>query len=108
MATGNCQEEYKLTIKLYKANYGDYLYWSVECDIPYNNSTEHKLSHPFRKLGNLQFADHVSGIVADNEMIRIMVKYLAMEDDELIKYTGNTSVVCYRCKIIASLAQFWD
>lgn len=102
-------DTYILTIKLYKANYGDFLYWYVGCDRPYYNTTKCMLNHPFKGSEHVVEGDtNVADIVANNEITMTLMKHLAMEDEELAKYIGNKTTVGYRAKIIASIEKLWD
>ena len=101
-------KKYTLTVKLYKANYGNFLYWNVKCNKTYQNTQEDMMYHPFRKLRDIQVTDNIGEVVANNEITTTLMKYLAMEDDELANHTGNTSLVDYRAKIIACMEKFWD
>jgi hypothetical protein len=103
--------EYELTIKLYKANYGEYLYWYVGCDKTKTNNIME--IHPFKLLdGDDCYGDdnnmEIWEVVADNKFIRILFEFLSMEDDELSKYTGNNHVIEYRASLIKSATLFWD
>ena len=108
ITTENNNIKYILTIKLYKANYDDCLYWNVKCNEVYQNTHKHQLDHPFRQLRDHSITDSVGGIVVNNEMIMTLMKYLAMDDDELTKYIGNNCVIDYRANIIAAVDRFWD
>lgn len=106
--TSGCGVKYILTIKLYKANYGNFLYWNVKCNEPYQDTDEHKLLHPFRRARYPQNTDNIGEVVANNELTITLMKYLAMEDEELRKHIGNSHVLSYRSNIIASMEKFWD
>ena len=96
----------KMTVTLDHANYGNYLYWRVVCDTPITALFD----HPLRKCDadDIVNGNEVGEVVADNELIRMMIKFLAMPDKELRKYSGNVAPIGYRACILASLTQFWD
>ncbi len=101
-------KEYTLTIKLYKAKYGNFLYWNVKCNETYRDTHEDRMDHPFKRSSDRQITDNIGEVVANNEITMTLMKYLAMEDDELTNYTGNTSANEYRANIIACMEKFWD
>jgi hypothetical protein len=107
----------KMSVTVYKANYGHYLYWNIECNPPVKKSNT--FEHPFRLVDssiNNDLVCEVDGvdidwvgeIVADNEMVRKMLEFLTMPDEELMKYTGNTTPIEYRSRIIKSISLLWD
>ena len=46
-------------------------------------------------------------VVADNDLMRMLVKYASMTDDELQPFCGNKCAADYRAKAIQSLDLFW-
>ena len=108
--TGACT----LTVKVYPANYGKFLYYSISCDVPWKRDLTQPLEdvfeHPFRHL-DIESDDEIGEIweiVADNGLIRHFFNYIVMSEDELKTRTGHTTPVGYRAKLIQSLQYFWD
>ena len=53
--------------------------------------------------------DESSGIIVHkNEMTKIMIEYLLMDNKELCKYSGLTEVNTYRQIIMKNLQNLWD
>lgn len=99
---------FMLTVKVYRATYGNYLNYYIACDVPWKPKPF--IEHPFRQL-NCEVTDeitNVSEVVADNDFIRCLFQYLTMPDDELTPKIGHTSPVEYRACLIRSLQYFWD
>jgi hypothetical protein len=104
-------EPMKMTVKVHKANYGKYLYYRIIVDKPCKNEFD---SHPFSQVFKLLGSEleesklEIGEVVADNEMMRNMFNYLAMEDEDLEDHTGNTSCMKYRSAIIKTITLLWD
>jgi len=68
----------------------------------------------FTILGNRQynpirmFEDDEGVIVAKNGMTKSMVEYLLMDDEELLKGIGMTTLESYRGEIMRALMRLWD
>lgn len=83
-----------------KANYGDYLHYQISCieedDIPI-----------FKTIFDLD--DSIMyNVVADNTLIRKMLEYLTMSDEELDQHTGHICIEDYRVKIIKFMCSIPD
>jgi len=96
-----------MTVKLDKANYGNYLYYRIICDIPYEGSNNPFAIHPFMRL-EYENKTEIGNVIADNEMVRKMFDFLVMPDIELAKYSGNSSPISYRASIIECISLLWD
>jgi len=107
LVTRNRVPEFTLTIKVHMSNYsnGKYLYWYVHCPDKYNYSI-----HPFRNIfgDDSHISDSVSGVVTDNSLIRLLLTYLTLEDDQLSLFIGNTNIVEYRSILIKTLINLAD
>ena len=52
---------------------------------------------------------HFDGeIIIKNEMTDVMIKYLMMDDEELIKHIGRVTPEYYRMKIMHNIHNLWD
>ena len=61
------------------------------------------------KEQNILDKDSEDGVILfKNTMVTNMIDYLLMEDSELTKHTGLTTVSDYRKLIMQSLSLFWD
>ncbi|CAH6419035.1 Hypothetical protein HVR_LOCUS224 [uncultured virus] len=118
------------TIRAYESTYGSYLYWYVDCDIasiykvvdinPINNSNDDngEVSGNPKSSCEVQLSCILSrfsesracfwGIVADNELIRTILKLLCMSDEELSALCGRTHPTQYRVSLIKILDKLWD
>jgi len=65
-------------------------------------------NHPFFQSEVEEFATYQGEIIAKNPMTAMMVDYLLMDDDELVKFTGHTTPQEYKHKIMLSIVHFWD
>lgn len=90
-----------MTIKVYKANYGQYLYYYIYCD-------ESTGTHPFMDINIYVNENSIGEVVADNTLTRLMFDYLSMNDEELSKHTGHKHQFYYRLYIINNLVHLWD
>jgi len=61
-------------------------------------------AHPF--ANNMDSAD--GDIIIKNEMTEKMIDYLLMDDEELLKNTGCSTVQRYRINIMKSITLLWD
>jgi hypothetical protein len=100
----------QMTIKVDKANYGNYLYYDIRCHQPYKNN---KCEHPFFKLNTVLYDDtncigFIGNVVADNELTRTLFRFLSMPDEELATHCGNTHQIYYRAHIIACISNLLD
>lgn len=97
---------YTLKIQAYQSNYenGKFLYWYVECDIPCTEINSH--NHPLKYIGNN--LDKTWGIIADNDLVRLILQYLTLSDKELNKKCGHVDQMEYRASLIRALDQLWD
>lgn len=111
VTTGNAQHQYKLTIQAYRATYGTYLYYSISCNIPWTEVEQWE--HPFHALELHSWAGstettEIWNVVADNDLVRRMLEYLAMPDSELSPKIGNSGPLGYRAHLIRTLHDLWD
>jgi hypothetical protein len=111
--TGN-NPQFKVIVRAYQSNYGEtnkYIYWYVGCEQPWND-----ILHPFRHIdiddddGNINQRPpaYIWQVLADNELVRLTLKYLVMSDEDLSKVCGHTHVVEYRSQLIRFLNGLWD
>tara|TARA_B100000676_G_scaffold252443_1_gene257860 strand:+ start:388 stop:762 length:375 start_codon:yes stop_codon:yes gene_type:complete len=55
------------------------------------------------------YKQHFDGeIIVKNEMTDMMIKYLMMDDEELIKHIGRITPEYYRMKIMHNIHNLWD
>lgn len=101
---------FTITIKAYLATYGNphenrrYIYWYISCPEPWD-----PLLHPFRHIKEAGVRPtEIWEIIADNPLVRMTLEYIAMSDDELSPFTGNTHVVEYRAHLIEFIHRLWD
>lgn len=60
-------------------------------------------------LHEKKYKDHQDGeCVAANEMTKQMINYLLMDVDELEKYSGTTTGLEYKIKIMKNLTLLWN
>lgn len=107
VTTSDAESVFKLSISAHKANYGNYLYWKVSCDVPLNKEDKY-CYHPFMMVADDVNDNYVGEVVADNEMIREMFKTLSMTDEDLASRIGSGSIITYRARIIKAISFFWD
>ena len=72
------------------------------------NQNFKKKCHPFNKFDNSDNVKFSGVITIKNDLISTMIKFLLMDDEELEKYTGDTTQQAYRSCIMESLSHFWD
>lgn len=98
-----------MTVRAYQSNYGKFIYWYVGCDVPYLQKPFE--FHPFRFVeldhGETQIQE-LWGVVADNDLTRLILTYLTMSDDQLKAQSGNTNPCEYRAMLINMLELLWD
>ena len=69
----------------------------------YTNTLAKNL-HPLR-----DYPDSIDGeIIYKNTMTTQIIKYLMMPEDTLLEYTGLSTPVEYKCKIMQMIALLWD
>lgn len=95
------EEQYEFVVKVYKANYGNFLYYYFGCSQP-----KGFLSHPFRYI-NDDYTE-IYNVIADNELTRMIFTYIIMPEDDLQLLTGHTLSIDYRAKLIKSITMLWD
>ncbi len=98
----NCQVF--VTVKTLRYENGDEYY-----DIGYRyqyNSEDAKHLNPFES-SPLSQSDE-GDIIKKNDMIKVMVDYLLMEEDQLVEMTGKTCPIEYKSQIMRALSLFWD
>ena len=98
----------KMRLTVNKANYGNYLYWKIICDIPCKNSLH---PHPLRMIcqnDDFSKTTEFAEVVSDNDLMRKMFEYLCKSDDELNQLIGSDVCVEYRARIIKAITFFWD
>ena len=108
----------KLTIRVYHANYGPYLYWDIMCNIPCIKPIKtHTQLHPFTRVYmeyEYEYVDtnklyYLSGVVADTEVMRTSFKYLVMDDTELHQHIREyKSTIDYKSKLIQFISSMED
>jgi hypothetical protein len=115
----NNKSYYDVTIEVKLLKYEDgNEFYDISYKFKYNHnnnypnskmpSSEMKL-HPFVDDGCNFISESANGdIVYKNDLSTVMVKFLLMSDDELSKFTNNTTPQHYRKNIMLSLAKFWD
>lgn len=104
-------DEFELTVKAYQSIYSEdrkFIYWYVGCDRPWRN-----YFHPLRWIfkneeGSEEARNEIWDVIADNPLVRMILNYIAMSDDELAKYCGNKHQVEYRSHLIKCLTDLWD
>lgn len=92
---------FTLYIKAYRVKHESLIYWYVGCDIlqamlALNIKPSYKPRNFF------------CGIVVDNDLTRMILKYLCMSDDELSKYSGRNQPIEYRSSLIKTLNDLCD
>lgn len=104
------ESEYDLDIEAMETSTRKYIHWSITCEVTEENVDEKYISfHPFRLLNECDIDDIcVSEVIADNSLVREILKYVIMPDVELGKYCGNTTACCYRATLIKMLHDLWD
>jgi len=103
----------QLIVKLFELNYGEgkYLEWEISSDVGLD---ENFYCHPFIRFDFTVEKDEKTGlytaqnIVAKNEVILTLIKYISMPEDELQLVCGNTAVPDYKSQLIETLANLWD
>lgn len=79
-------------------------YYNVYYDNIFSKG-DSKICHPL--YNNLK--THIDGdIVVKNKITEALTEYLLLDDIELSKYSGNTSVMSYRGAIMRNIANLWD
>jgi hypothetical protein len=108
MICDNSTDSYHLTVRVYRATYGPYLYYSIRCDVPWTGSN-HRI-HPFGQLCyiDIEVTDELWNVVADNDLVRRILEYIAMPDEQLEQKTGHKHQRCYRAKLIETIAGLAD
>ena len=109
-STGFGEESCNLRVRAYQSNYegGKFLYCYIGTDVPYLPRTHR--NHPLKHL-DLDDTKEISEkweIVADNDLVRMIIKYLSMSDQELKEKCGRVHQMEYRATLIQTLQNLWD
>jgi hypothetical protein len=101
------ETKFTLTVKVYRSDYGDngkFLYYYLNCPEPCDDK-----SHPFYHIiiHNIKMKT-CWNVIADNSMVLMVLKYIAMEDDELSKLSGHKHPTAYRSQLIRLINNLWD
>lgn len=107
---------FTVVIKLHQSIYTDkekYLYWYFKCtknSVPLEDCDLCSVFHPFKYIEDGMTDQTVEfwNIIADNDLVRTVINYIAMSDEELSKLCGNIHVVEYRSQLIRFIYNIWD
>lgn len=102
-------DNFLLSIRADLSNYenGKFLYWYVWCNFPYTKGSN--IEHPFKYADfEGQTENEIWGIVADNDLIRTILRYLSMPKEELQEKCGRVDQLEYRATLIKTLQNLWD
>ena len=101
---------FNLRVRAYQSKYeeGKFLHYYVGCNVPY-----HKEMWQYHPLKFVEFSDQTEiseiwEIVADNEFVRTILKFLTMSDLELQTKCGRVNQIEYRATLIQTLQNLWD
>jgi hypothetical protein len=106
------QDDNLYRLNVVKVNYGDYLYYSIRCNLPVLD--DNKSDHVFAKIteadswGEDEDLTESGGIVRDNEMTRMHFKWLAMPNSDMDTQIGNHFPLLYRQSILLLLQNVID
>ena len=107
-----CETEISITEKTYDSGKEVYIIDYIHTYIDEGKRSvcaleeEVRIPNPF---ADNHYKAHFDGeIIVKNEMTDTMIKYLMMDDDELIKYIGRVMPQYYRMKIMHNIHNLWD
>lgn len=116
--TTNTTPSLTLTIKAFHSKHRDLIYWYVGCDLDsalravggrsFRDFEYDEESDSYNEIEKRHHDSYFWGRVADNELVRTMLKFLCMSDTELELHCGRNHPLEYRFALIKNLDNLWD